>query len=78
MDSSTGSGKLVDIGQLRQTLNYLIFPLGLVGMVAVALYNWRLWQRDKQLLSQGTEPKSLPPLEEWAKLPEVTVLVAAW
>ena len=50
----------------------------LVGLVGVAAYNWRKWQRDKELLALQKEPDSLPPLKSWPELPLASVLVAAW
>jgi len=50
----------------------------LLGLVGVAAYNWRQWQRDKALLTERGDPPPRPPLEEWPVLPLVSVLVAAW
>ncbi|HEX6386195.1 MAG TPA: glycosyltransferase [Anaerolineae bacterium] len=52
--------------------------LFLLGLIGVAWYNRRLWQRDVAFLKQKTTLASLPPLEEWSRLPKVSVLVAAW
>ena len=49
-----------------------------VGLVGVAFYNWRQWQKDKAFLAVRSEPEPLPPLETWPELPLVSVLVAAW
>ena len=73
------SGDIVDLmGAWRMWLDRAALPLGLLGLAAVAAYNWRQWQRDKSLLAQIQEPEPLPPLEEWPELPLVSVLVAAW
>lgn len=50
----------------------------LLALAGVAWHNWRLWQRDKGLLSKDKEPAPLVPLEKWPELPLVSVLVAAW
>ena len=62
---------------LKTRFERLALPLGLVG-AAAALYNWRLWQRDKAFLAERADPDPLPPLAEWPHLPKVSVLVAAW
>jgi cellulose synthase/poly-beta-1,6-N-acetylglucosamine synthase-like glycosyltransferase len=56
----------------------MALPLAVVGLTGVALYNRWLWQRDKELLARTGDPEPLPPLEEWPRLPQVSVLVAAW
>lgn len=63
---------------LRRRLDRLGWPLGAIGLVVVAAYNWRQWQRDKELLARVKEPPPLPLLAEWPALPVVSVLVAAW
>jgi len=63
---------------LNQLANRHATKLLLVGLVGVAAYNWRQWQRDKALLAQRGDPPPRPPLEEWPALPLVSVLVAAW
>lgn len=60
---------------VRAYLNRLALPLGLLGVTAVAVYNWRVWRRDRAF---QTVPVSLPPLDVWSEVPLVTVLVAAW
>lgn len=52
-----------------------LFPLGLL---AVAAYNWRQWQRDKARLSELGQPEPAPDWRDWPELPMVSVLVAAW
>lgn len=64
--------------RIRRILDRLALPLGFAGLVAVAAYNWRQWQRDKERLAQVCQAPPLPPLEEWSQLPLVSVLVAAW
>lgn len=59
-------------------MDRLALPLGVVGLAAVGVYNWWLWQKDKELLDQLKDPEPLPPLEDWPELPLVSVLVAAW
>ena len=66
------------ISQVRKRFDRLAFPLGILGIAAVAIANWRLWQRDKTFLVVREEPKSTLSLEEWPELPMVSVLVAAW
>lgn len=63
---------------LRTRFDRLALPLGLLGLAAIAVHNWRLWQRDKAFLAQKADPPPLPPLREWPALPTVSVLVAAW
>jgi len=69
------------IGSL-QTLNQLANrhagKLLLVGLVGVAAYNWRLWQRDKARLAELGQPGPPPDWHDWPDLPLVSVLVAAW
>lgn len=50
----------------------------LAGMALIGWHNWRLWQQDKAKLAKKTVPSRLPPLETWADLPLVSVLVAAF
>lgn len=50
----------------------------LVGLVGVAAYNWRQWQRDKARLAELGEPGPPPDWHNWTDLPVVSVLVAAW
>ncbi len=50
----------------------------LAGLVGVAWYNWRAWQKDKAMLARRGRPAPLPALEGWPELPPVSVLVAAW
>jgi cellulose synthase/poly-beta-1,6-N-acetylglucosamine synthase-like glycosyltransferase len=50
----------------------------LLGLVGVAVHNWRQWQRDKAQLARQKEPDPLPPFDTGADLPLVSVLVAAW
>jgi hypothetical protein len=52
--------------------------LFVAGLALVTLYQWRLWQRDRALLAHRRAPPPTPPLEEWASLPRVSALVAAW
>ena len=66
------------ISLVRTRFDRLALPLGLLGIAAVAAYNWRLWQRDKAFLADRTQPEPLPPLDAWPELPLVSVLVAAW
>ncbi|MBE2234080.1 MAG: glycosyltransferase [Anaerolinea sp.] len=63
---------------LRTHLDRWALPLGLLGLAAVAVYNARLWPRDRAFLAARPEPQPLPPLEAWPDLPLVSVLVAAW
>ncbi len=63
---------------INQIANRSAGKLLLLGLSAVALYNWRLWQRDKALLAAKGRPEPLPPLAEWPGLPLVSILVAAW
>ncbi|UCC53881.1 MAG: hypothetical protein JSV68_07890, partial [Anaerolineaceae bacterium] len=63
---------------VRTRFDRLALPLGLLGIAAVAAYNWRLWQRDKSFLADRKQPEPLPPLDAWPELPLVSVLVAAW
>jgi len=63
---------------LNQLANRHAGKLLLLGLVGVAAYNWRQWQRDKTLLARDEEPGPPPPLEAWPDLPLVSVLVAAW
>ncbi len=63
---------------LFRQLDRWAVPLGAVGLAAVALYNWHVWQQDKKLLAEKGTPPPLPPLEDWPALPLVSVLVAAW
>jgi cellulose synthase/poly-beta-1,6-N-acetylglucosamine synthase-like glycosyltransferase len=64
--------------RLNQLANRHAGGLLLVGLVGVAAYNWRQWQRDKAQLAREEESWPLPPLEAWPELPLVSVLVAAW
>jgi len=66
------------VAKLNQLANRHAGKLLLVGLVGVAAYNWRQWQRDKALLAREEEPEQLPPLEAWPDLPLASVLVAAW
>ncbi len=63
---------------INQIANRSAGKLLLLGLSVVALYNWRLWQRDKALLAAKGRPEPLPPLAEWPGLPLVSILVAAW
>jgi cellulose synthase/poly-beta-1,6-N-acetylglucosamine synthase-like glycosyltransferase len=65
------------IGLLRR-FDRLALPLGLLGLLAVALYNRLLWRRDRRLLEHFCHSPPLPSLDDWPALPRVTVLVAAW
>lgn len=47
-----------------------------VGLVGIALLNWRAWRRDKAFRAEKGQP--WPPLAESFDLPKVSVLVAAW
>ena len=63
---------------LRTRLDRYALPLVLSGAAAAAIYNWRLWERDKALLARKGEAEPLLPLESWPERPMVSVLVAAW
>lgn len=63
---------------VRTRFDRLALPVGLLGLAAVAVYNRRLWQRDKRFLAQRAAPEPLLPPSEWPELPLVSVLVAAW
>lgn len=72
-------GKLFHLlRQANRLANRLAGPLLLLGLAAVALRNWRLWQEDKAFLARRGQPAPLPPLAAWPELPLVSVLVAAW
>lgn len=62
--------------QLTQTANRNVAPLFALGLAAVAAYNWRQWRRDRALAERLRDER--PPLPELARLPKVSVLVAAW
>lgn len=64
--------------QLRRRLDRWTPLAAAVGLTAVALYNWRLWQKDKARLAAVAAPPPRPPLSDWPELPLVSVLVAAW
>ena len=66
------------LSQLNRMANRHAGKLLVLGLGAVALYNWRLWQRDRAFLAEKGQPEPLPPLETWSELPKVSVLVAAW
>lgn len=78
MAAFSGRGQAARLRPLRRRLDRLAWPLGLLGLIGVAAYNWRLWQQDKEALAAKADPPPLPPPEEWPALPVVTVLVAAW
>lgn len=61
-----------------RALDHWALPLGALGLAGVAWHNWRLWQRNKALLVERTQPEPLPDLNTWPALPKVSVLVAAW
>lgn len=72
-------GKLFHgLRQANRLANRLAWPLLLLGLAAVALRNWRLWQEDQAFLARRGQPAPLPPLAAWPELPLVSVLVAAW
>ena len=50
----------------------------LLGLAAVAGYNWWRWQKDKALLAERARPEPMPDWQAWPELPTVSVLVAAW
>lgn len=50
----------------------------LLGIAGVALYNRRLWQRDKKALSKKQPALPASRLADLPVLPTVSVLVAAW
>ncbi len=47
-----------------------------IGLLAVAGYNWHLWQRNRALAT--TQREAPAPLPQLARTPQVSVLVAAW
>jgi len=63
---------------LRTRLDRYALPLVLSGAAAAAIYNWRLWERDKAFLARKGEAEPLLPLESWPERSMVSVLVAAW
>ncbi|HUV88135.1 MAG TPA: glycosyltransferase, partial [Anaerolineae bacterium] len=50
----------------------------LLGLVGVAAYNWRLWQRDKARFAELGQPEPPPDWRDWPHQPLVSILVAAW
>jgi cellulose synthase/poly-beta-1,6-N-acetylglucosamine synthase-like glycosyltransferase len=50
----------------------------LLGVALVFLFQWHQWQRDKQILKQVKAEPLPPTIAEWARVPLVSVLVAAW
>lgn len=64
--------------QLNSSANRHAGKLLVLGLGAVALHNWRQWQRDKAFLADTGQMEPLPPLDTWPNLPRVSVLVGAW
>jgi cellulose synthase/poly-beta-1,6-N-acetylglucosamine synthase-like glycosyltransferase len=61
---------------INQMANRNASKLFLLGIAAVAVYNWRLWQRDKALATRLLAEH--PPAPKLARTPKVSALVAAW
>ena len=64
--------------RINQFMNRHAGKLLLVGMGASALYNWHLWRRDKNYMSNREELDPFLPLDEWPALPKINALVPAW
>src|SRR5688500_13280092 len=60
----------------RAFLRSKLLPLVTFGLIA--LYNWSRWQRDRQVLSEQSFSPAIEPPKNWADVPLVSVMVAAW
>ncbi|HEX6292757.1 MAG TPA: glycosyltransferase family 2 protein [Herpetosiphonaceae bacterium] len=61
---------------LNRRLTRHASTLLLAGLIGVAGYNWRLWQRDKALADRLRAEQ--PPTPRLRRAPNVSALVAAW
>lgn len=66
------------LNKLYLSANRYAGKIFLFSFLGIIFLNWRLWQRDKDLLNLKLKSDELPPLDSWSNLPLVSVLVAAW
>src|SRR5512132_4146763 len=64
------------LGQIKQLAGRHAGTLYIAGLVAVGVYNWRLWRRDGELADRLRAEWAPPP--ELVRAPKVSILVAAW
>src|SRR5437868_2936186 len=62
--------------KLNKKLNSHTGKIFLMGLSAVLVYNWHLWQKDKQLAERLRKEHQVIPV--LSRTPKVSVLVAAW
>jgi glycosyltransferase involved in cell wall biosynthesis len=64
------------LGQIKQLAGRHAGALYIAGLVAVGIYNWRLWWRDRKLADRLRSEWAPPP--DLVRAPKVSILVAAW
>ncbi len=78
MGKGSRPGLLAALGRTRRWADRHAGGLFLLGLGAVLLRQWQLWQRDQRKLTEIKAAPPLPDLKDWPRLPKVSALVAAW